>query len=565
MKLLPIGYSDFKTIIDKGFRYVDKTLFIKELLDSPAQVTLLLRPRRFGKTLLLSMLRYFFDKTKNPQEYKYLFDELKIMQAGEKYVQYQGQHPVISITLKDIKSKTFEEAYAGLCNIVRELYLEHSYLLNSNKLYDSEKETYELILNEKAAASKIKTSIKDLAAYMSRHHGINPIILIDEYDTPIQASYTYGYYSEMIDVMRGFYSNALKDNIYLEKAVLTGILKVAKENIFSGLNNLVTYSLLDTEYSEYFGFTEPEVTELLDQFGLNEKADEIREWYNGYQFGETIIYNPWSIINCINSRGELKPYWVNTSSNDLIKDLIANSTKDFGIDFKQLLIGLEMQEYISPNIVFNQLQENETAVWTLLLMSGYLKSTACSQHRNRLVCSLKIPNKEVTCLYDDIIQSWVFERKNLQWYNQFLDCLRHGDIKAFSRGLQELVLDMFSYHDVPSQSQQRKAENFYHGFAMGLIVSLRDEYYIESNKESGFGRYDLAIIPKSQTGKNPAIIFEFKSAADDTDKTLQKTAQAALDQIEIKCYETAIQKFNPVSIIKVGIAFSGKNVCVVSQ
>lgn len=499
---LPIGYSDFKEIIDDRCYFVDKTLMIKDIIDD-AKILLITRPRRFGKTLNLSMLRYFFEKNASDEDNSYLFNGLAITKAGEAYTQHQGKYPVIFISFKDVKDNNFAEAYNNISVLLSQAFSRYSELLSSDKLLDSQKEVFCSVLEGRANKERIKTALQDLTQYLSLHYNAKPIVLIDEYDTPIQASYINGYYDEMVQFMRGFLSAGLKDNIHLHKGVLTGILRVAKENIFPGLNNLKVYTLLDNNYSRYFGFTEEEVLNLLHESKLEEKADEIQRWYNGYQFGEQVIYNPWSIINCVSEQGKLVPYWVNTSDNTLIKDLLANSDVNFKDHFELLLAGKELEAYIDPNIIYSSLQGNETSVWTLLLMSGYLKVTSCVPKGIKYVCSLHIPNREVLSLYDEIVTDWLFGRKNIQWYSRFLEYLRHGEIEKFARAMQEVVLDIFSYHDAGS----RTPENFYHGFVMGLIASLRDEYYIDSNRESGFGRYDLAIIPKTKDnkGNRPAI------------------------------------------------------------
>jgi len=501
------------------------------------------------------MLRYFFEKTNAPGN-KYLFTGLRISQGDESYWQHHNKYPVIFVTLKDIKTDNFDLAYHRIETLVANLYSKYSELLESDFLDNRKKRIFKSVLEGEGSYIDVQDALKNLTEYLYAYYNVKPIILIDEYDTPIQASYSHGYYEKMIDFMRGFYSVALKDNQYLHKAVLTGILRVAKENIFSGLNNLEVYTLLQSEYSQYFGFTEQEVDELCKKAAIETKLENIRDWYNGYQIGDSIIYNPWSIVNCVKHGGKLEPYWVNTSDNVLIKDIITNSGRDFKHHFEQLLAGESIKEFIDPNIIFSDLQNSEAAIWTLLLMSGYLKATSCVLTEDQYVCALEIPNKEVMSLYAGMIRKWIFGHKNYQWYNRFLNYLREGDIDAFAAALQEIALDMFSYHDLA-----RKPENFFHGFTMGLIASLRNEYYIISNHESGYGRYDVAMFPKLNA-KQPAIIFEFKNATKDTETALKEAACEALNQIDKQRYAAAIQKFHADIIFKVGVAFCGKKIYV---
>lgn len=403
---LPIGYSDFRTIIEKKFNFVDKSLLIKEIIEDIAQVILITRPRRFGKTLNLTMLQYFFAAEAYGVSTQGLFENLKI--ASEKNImERQGQYPVIFLSFKDVKDGCYETAYANLCKCMSSLYGEYRILLDSTALPDDEKEIFKSILKQQATPANISSALIDLSKYLFRHYQVKPIILIDEYDTPIQSGYLHGYYNEIVEFMRNFFGAALKDNPYLEKAVLTGILRISKESLFSGLNNLKVYSLLNSKYGPYFGFTENEIIAVLEQANLTKDYAVIKDWYNGYQFGDSVVYNPWSIANCIDEQGLVQPYWVNTSDNTLIKKILIQSSESFKAQFEKLLLGQPVEKMVDENFVFADLQKNENSAWSLLLMAGYLKVTACARTEQGYQCALHIPNREVRSLYRQIVENWL--------------------------------------------------------------------------------------------------------------------------------------------------------------
>jgi hypothetical protein len=402
--IFPIGTENFGRIIHRKLDFVDKSLLIKEIFDDKGtDILVITRPRRFGKTLNLSMLNYFLAENVIGEPTKGLFEHLKIAKLGNAYMQHQGKYPVLSVTFKDIKALNYESAYESLSKLISDLYLAHYELLSSDYLNNLHKKNFERICEKKANVSELKSSIKDLAQYIYLHYKIKPWLLIDEYDTPIQSGYINGYYDEIIDFMRGLFGVTLKTNPYLEKAIITGILRVAKESLFSGVNNLKVYSILNSKYSEYFGFTENEIDEILKKSCLSDKAEEIKQWYNGYQVGETIIYNPWSIVNCINEKGTLQPYWVNTSDNQLIKDLLKESTLKFKHEFELLLNGESIEKLIDERMVFQYLKNNPSSVWSLLLMAGYLKPVSSHETYQGTLAKLAIPNKEVRNLYRQII------------------------------------------------------------------------------------------------------------------------------------------------------------------
>ncbi len=555
---LPLGYDNFRELVDNKLDFIDKSLFIKELLDNHGiKVTLILRPRRFGKTLNLSMLRHFFAKEVIGESTEGLFDGLKIMQAGDEYLQHHRQYPVIFITFKDVRSSNFDDATASLAKLMSRVYFEHREVLVSDKLTAHQKELFNAILEERATVSTLTSSLLDLSHYLYLHHGKRSWILIDEYDTPLQAAYLNHYFIEMVELMRELFSAALKTNDYLYRSVITGILRIAKENLFSGLNNLKVYSLLATQYSEHFGFTETEVADILTQSNLAEQSDAVREWYNGYLMGNTVIYNPWSIINYVNDK-KLAPYWVNTSDNQLIKKLLINADEELREDLENLMQDKPIRKYIDENLIFSDLTNSQSAPWSLLLMGGYLKVIASEEMPDGLSCELKIPNLEVSRLYQRIIKEWLADSRGIEWYNAFLEHLLAGKLDLFERELREILEEIVSVHDTA-----RKSENFYHGLMLGLTASLRYDknYELYSNKESGYGRYDYLILCKDKA--RPALLLEFKKLEagknrEHIEERLTAVAQEALLQIDTHEYSTQAKRHGSDKIINIAIAFCGR-------
>ena len=555
----PIGVSDFRKLVEyknpqgEPYLFVDKSLWVKDIIDDPSEVILITRPRRFGKTLNMSLLQHFFAKEVDNQMTEALFKNLKIIQYPD-YMKYQGQYPVISLTFKDIKSRSFEAAYDDFGRLISRAYEKHEQILSSqSKLTDRQKRQYELILNRKAPDTDIRGSLQSLTFYLHQYYGVKPIVLIDEYDTPIQTAYLESYYKEMVTFMREFMGAGLKDNSHLHKAVLTGILRVSKESLFSGLNNLKVYSLLNSRHGEYFGFTEEEVRELLEKANLGASINDVRTWYNGYQAGNVVIYNPWSIVNCIQEQGKLSPYWVNTSDNALIKDLIIKSSTHTKAQFESLLQGKVVEKFINENVVFDHLESNESTLWTLLLMSGYLKVTSTKEAEQGSLCQLEIPNKEVRDLYRMFIAEWLSGVNDATIFNSFLADLLNGKMEDFQERLSNLMLQTFSVHDIKGNNP----EKFFHGFMLGLIAGIDQKHYrIDSNKESGLGRYDIMIAPNDS--KKLGIILEIKSLDQDSHQSLKEAAENALKQIDKKKYSqsTLFQHVN--QCLKVGVAFRGK-------
>jgi Predicted AAA-ATPase/PD-(D/E)XK nuclease superfamily len=556
---LPVGYDNFKKIIDRRLDFVDKSLFIKEILDDTAEVVVITRPRRFGKTLNLSMLHHFLAAEVNGQSTVGLFDGLKIATLSEECKRHQGQYPVIFMTFKDVKDHGFEHALQKMMMLMAEVYKEHRYLLSSPRLSEEDKIFYKAILNAKVDQSMLEGSIKKLTACLYQHHGVKPWLLIDEYDTPIQSGYLGGYYQPMISCMRNLFGSALKTNPYLERAVITGVLRVAKESLFSGLNNLRVYSVLQSHYGQYFGFTEDEVLSLLRQSGLTQQTEAIRDWYNGYQVGQWTVYNPWSIVNCIREQGELAPYWINTSDNQLIKDMLIESSEGFRTQFEDLLRGESLEKMIDENVVFGDLKNNEAASWSLLLMAGYLKVLSKRQTEMGAYCTLSIPNREVRGLYRRIIQQWLSNGQGIEWFEKFLNHLLTGDIIAFEADLRHLIEETFSVHDT-----SKDPEVFYHGFMVGATASLyhHKNYEIKSNRESGYGRYDYMIF--SHDLSKPTILMEIKRVKStgkthtELERILSETAQQALTQIQQQNYLAEAKQRGRTYVLKIGLAFCGK-------
>ncbi len=558
---LPIGYDNFRSIIEKNLTFVDKSLFIKDFIDDEGtQVALITRPRRFGKTLNLSMLHHFFAAEVHGKPTNGLFKGLKIMEQGDLYGQHQGKYPVVFMSFKDIKQASFENAFIKFKELFFDVYKEYSYLLDSNKLIDSQKHFFELILNQTISPPQLESALKFITECLYQHHeGIKPLLLIDEYDTPVQAAYIGNYYDPMVGFMRGLFGAGLKGNPYLHRALLTGILRVSKESLFSGLNNLEVYSLLRPEYSQYFGFTAEEVAMLLQESHLDVTLEAIQTWYNGYQVGNTVVYNPWSIVNCIKRQGVLQPYWVNTSDNALIKELLIQSSASFKHHFEGLLEGNVVEKFLDENFVFPDLKRNPSVVWSLLWMTGYLKVVSFQETLQGTLCQLQIPNQEIKNLYRQIIEQWLSNGKGIEWYNQFLQDLLTGNVTGFEEGLRDIMLQTASVHDLA-----REPEAFYQGLMLGLTASLdKNHYEKKSNRESGYGRYDIAIIPKDTS--KLAILLELKSVKaakkdneEDLDERLQKEARLALEQIENHAYQAELQQRGLQDILNIGLAFCGK-------
>jgi hypothetical protein len=555
---LPIGYDIFGEIVRNDLNIIDKSLFIRDVIDDFAKAIVITRPRRFGKTTNLSMLHYFFAAEAYGESTEGLFEGMQILNAGEKYLAHYRKYPVIFISFKDVKDHRYENTFASLRELIAQVYSEHRFLLSSEHLDPDEKIFFKNILSRTANEETIKSSLRNLTAYLHRATSIKPWLFIDEYDTPIQSVYLHGYYDEVISLMRSLLGSVLKSNPYLHKSVITGILRIAKESLFSGVNNLRVYSVLQPEYSQYFGFTEAEVVDVAAKAQLENLLPQIKDWYNGYQIGPTTLYNPWSIVNCMRDK-DLRPYWVNTSDNALIKSLLLQSSNKFKEDFEELLQDKPVQQFIDENVVFGDLDKSETAVWSLLLMAGYLKVIAQNRTDLGFIATLQIPNREVKNLYRQIVLQGLADGHGLQRYKQFIDDLLNGKLELFEKTLREIMEQVVSTRDMGKQP-----EAFYHGFMLGLTASIHGKagYELKSNRESGNGLYDYVIIAEDKN--KPSIIFEFKKIEiakkdlSEVEELLLQSAKKAVDQINHKNYIAELKQRGVTRIIKIALAFCGK-------
>jgi hypothetical protein len=554
-KPLPIGISDFKELIDGGYAYVDKTLFIQDVVEKGTKVALIPRPRRFGKTLNLSMLRYFFEKGK--EDTSYLFKDLAIWD-NEKYRAMQGQFPVVFISLKDIKYSSLEMTLRSLRKLLAKEFEHHSYLLEDNLLTEREKRLFHKVLFEEEDRLLLEDSLLLLSEWLHRYHKKRVILLVDEYDTPAHAAYVGKYYDLMIDILRNWISKGFKDNIYLEQGVLTGILRIAKESIFSGANNISAFTVLNEPFKDQFGLLESEVKELLEDYNLSHKLQEIGAWYDGYHMGSCSgIYNPWSVLKCIAENGVLFPYWVNTSDNVLMKHLIARGTDDLKVDIEELLRGGSVTKRIEEGIIIPDLEKNPNAIWSLLLYSGYV--TIDGAPLSNAVCKLKIPNIEVHELYQTMVLGWFQTSLHEYKYQMLLSSLTKGDVETFSQLFKEFMISSVSVFDVPAE----ESEKIYHAFVLGMLIGLKDRYEVKSNRESGLGRYDVMLIPKHKD--ELGIIMEFKKVSRFEEADLEEAVESALKQIEDKQYAQELLDRGVHHILHLGFAFKGKQVLIRSK
>lgn len=546
-KSLPIGVSDFK-LATTGYYYVDKTLMIRDFLDKKPMVSLFTRPRRFGKTLNMDMLRVFFEKTN--EDTSVYFKDKQIWQCGDYYTKHQGRYPVIFLTFKDVKSMTWEETFQKIRRLISLEFIRHNELETSSVLTAYEKEQYHLLAGDSGDEVDCQMGLQLLSLLLHKHYGRECIIIIDEYDTPIQQGHTCNFYPEIVNFMRNFFSGGLKDNPHLAFGFLTGILRVAKESIFSGMNNLKTYSILDDGYSSYFGFTEKEVKDMLRYYGKDDKYNELSEWYDGYRFGNTEIFNPWSVINYISDNCFPKAFWQSTGSNEIIGEIIQTATPEITKDLYKLLCGEKIAAYIDTGVIYPEVQNNPYSIYSFLLVAGYLKvANIYPQSDGNFMCDVAIPNKEIT---------FVYEKEVLNRTNQ--NSLAISISQAiFSKDTQKLqaLLEDFMVKSISSIDGAN--EGFYHGMMLGLCAILGNRYKIRSNRESGLGRFDIQLMPL--TKGMPGFIFEFKHTKDEhTD--LSALADSALQQIEAKKYDTKLRDNGVNSIISIGIAFRGKSAVV---
>ncbi len=554
-----IGNQDFEAIRRENYFYIDKTLFIKEWWEGGDTVTLITRPRRFGKTLTMNMTEKFFSV--RYAERGDLFEGLKLWDSG-KFRTLQGTYPVISLSFANVKEHSYEMARRKICQILSNLYLEYEFLLDRDMISPRGRRFFESV-SENMDDMTATMAIHQLSLFLSKYYGKHVIILLDEYDTPMQEAYVNGYWEELMSFIRSMFNAAFKTNPYLERAIMTGITRVSKESIFSDLNNLEVVTTTSEKYADCFGFTEKEVFQALDEYGMSDGKEEVKKWYDGFTFGsQKDIYNPWSILNYLD-KGKVAPYWANSSSNSLIGRLIREGNKAVKQAFEELMSGRNLEaEEIDEQIVHDQLSKKRNAIWSLLLASGYLKVVECQfvERTGRWHYTLALTNREVYLMFENMVHDWFVESDGA--YNDFIKALLTGDVKAMNAYMNKVALATFSYFDTGKNPSREEPERFYHGFVLGLMVELSDRYILTSNRESGFGRYDVVLEPRRPD--DDGMILEFKVQDVDDEKELADTVREALAQIDRQKYEVMLVEkgVSKERIRKYGFAFSGKRVLI---
>ncbi len=560
-KQLPIGYDNFQELISNDLYYIDKTLIIKDILDKKGKVTLFTRPRRFGKTLVLSMLRSFFEKEYDVNgkelDHSEFFSGLKIMEFGDEYTREMGKYPVISISLKSAKQPNFEMAHASMVDELAKEYQRHAYVLNSDKIFAADKAQFQRIMDKNAKAIEYAKALEFLSACLSKAHGQNAIILIDEYDVPLENAYFSGFYKEMIDFIRSLFESALKTNEHLKFAVITGCLRISKESIFTGLNNLKINSILSNDFAEYFGFTQDDIKVLLKDYELEQKYEELREWYDGYLFGDTEVYNPWSVISYVEAANVLltaypKPYWSNTSSNSIVRELIERADGTVKQEIENLLSGEVIEKPVHEDITYEDIYKTQDNLWNFLFFTGYLKKQEERFYNDMSYLKLAIPNAEIRYIYRNTILEWFDRKVENTDLSDLYKALQAEDCEKTENIVTNQLVETISFFDY--------AENYYHGFLCGLLKSCPG-FVILSNRESGNGRPD--IILKTPSVRGMAIIMELKVVKDF--EQMEDGCLQALAQIEEQEYEAALYKEGYRKIIKYGICFYRKECMVKVQ
>jgi hypothetical protein len=552
---LQLGVSEFREVREQELAYVDKSLLVRDVLADPAKVMLLPRPRRFGKTTNLSMLRTFFERS--PEPLWPLFEKLAIAGAGDDVRRHFQRYPTIALTFKDVTARTWADCRAALARVLARAYEEHAELLADGVLSAAEAETFRNIQHGRASNAELWASLGELSGYLHRSHSERVVILIDEYDTPLHASFVHGYYDEAIELFRNFFSGGLKDNRNLFKGVLTGVLRVARDSVFTGLNNLEVYSLLRPEYSQYFGFTEEEVAALLTAAGAADRVADVRGWYNGYVFGGRVMYNPWSVLAYLKSEDrELRPYWAETSSNDLVRELLVDQGIGLRGEMERLLRGEVIERPIVEHVALRDLETQGDLVWSLLLFTGYLKAVGQRREGRVLLCELAIPNQEVLSIYETLLLAWTDrglggdgERREL------VRALLGGDAETVERLLERWLLASASFHDT---ARLAPPERFYHGFVLGVLVSLGDRYEVVSNQESGYGRCDVTITPRA--AGQPGVALELKVRDERRGETVEEALDRALDQLAARDYAAALRARGASPVHELAVVFDGKRV-----
>lgn len=545
---LPIGVSDY-CLASSEYYYIDKTMMIKDFIDERPMVKMFTRPRRFGKTLNMDMLRTFFEKS--DKDTSVYFHDKKIWNCGQKYRNHQGKYPVIFLTFKDIKFDTWEETFTAIRDVFARETQRHKELQMSEKCDEYDKKVYAKLADGKASEVESASALLDLSAMIHKHYGIAPVIIIDEYDTPIQQGYIKGYYDKAIQFMRNLFSGGFKDNKHLSFGFLTGVLRVSKESIFSGMNNLSINSVLDNKYSSYFGFTADEVMEMAEYYGAAEKYDEICQWYDGYRFGKTDIFNPWSVVSYFSNECEARPFWVSTGSNDIIGEVLAQADEEIYKRLTSLVNGGTFTTYIDTSVIYPQIRSNPSTIYSFLLVTGYLKVLKTTPSFNGdFMCEVSLPNREIALVYNkEILQRMEYMIPQSTAIS-IQEAIFSGDNILLKKQIQTLLTRSVSFFDTAG-------ENFYHGFMLGLCA-LMSGAFVTSNRESGDGRYDIQLKPIKKG--LPGILIELKAEKNCSDEKLKELSEAALQQINDKKYDTELTAAGVDTIYKYGVAFSGKNV-----
>jgi len=552
-KALPIGVDNFEKLITRNYYYIDKTLLIKDLLDNKADVNLFTRPRRFGKTLNMSMLQYFFENSS--KDNSYLFENLNIMKAGEEYTAHMGQYPVINLSLKSAKQPNFDLAYISIRRRIAEEFERHEYILENERL-DNKKERYLKILKEEGEEGDYIDSLYYLCECLEKYHQKKVIILIDEYDVPLENAFFEGFYDRMIAFIRSLFESALKTNSSLEFAVITGCLRISRESIFTGLNNLEIISILNEYYDEYFGFTQNEVSKILKDYGLSEKEELTKSWYNGYIFGQAQVYNPWSVVKFVKDLYKNKnvlptSYWANTSSNSIVKSLIERAEIVTKKEIELLIEGKTIEKLVHEDITYDEIYDSMDNLWNFMFFTGYFKKVnERMDSEDKRYLELSIPNREVKYIFRTKILKWFHDKVKSKDLSRLYTAIIDGDAKIFEDELGKLLIETISFNDA--------YENFYHGFVVGALANMHD-YIVKSNREGGKGRSDLFI--KSVSLRGIAIVIEFKVAKDIDD--LEKKADEAIKQIETKGYDLELRSEGYKNIVKYGISFCQKDCFIV--
>lgn len=546
---LPIGISDYR-LASREYYYVDKTLMLRDFLDERPMVSLFTRPRRFGKTLNMDMIRTFFERTE--EDTSVYFKDKNIWKCGKKYREYQGKYPVIFLTFKDVKRDNWAETYEHILHLISEEFQRHSSLMKSSACSEYEKILFQKIVSGNASATDYIASLKILSEMLCKHYGERAVIIIDEYDTPIQQGHIKGFYEPVVAFMRNFFSGGLKDNRSLAYGFLTGILRVAKESIFSGLNNLAVYSVLDKKYDSYFGFTKDEVVKMAEYYNASEKMTEICDWYDGYRFGEEEIFNPWSVVNYFSHGCEAAAYWLSTSHNDIIGEILEQADKNIYEQLCGLLQGEALLTYVDTSVIYPEIKNNPSSVYSFLLVSGYLRTTGPSRTVGLgNMCEVALPNREILFVYQREILDKLANIIPQSAAIGIQEAVYSGDAEVLKQQLSTLLKTSVSYYDTAKES-------FYHGLMLGLLAMTDGRYREVSNDESGDGRYDICLIPNQK--HLPGIIIELKAEKGCTEEQLKKFAEKAVQQIENKHYDMRLKEAGVKEIIKYGVAFSGKMV-----